>query len=192
MSNEANCHEGPTGPTSEAPEALRDLPEDRQVILDVREQVQAGEEPFQRIMQAVASLRDDQVLILCNIFEPVPLYGVMAQQGFAHWTERRGPQDWRITFYRAAAQAATASTPSTASRPAEPVEHAIVVDARGLEPPQPLAKILESLTRITAGGQILALTDRRPLLLYPKLEDRGFSFSTEETTHGWFETRIWK
>ena len=205
MTNESSCHGEPLKPTSETkisdtqstggacmPEALRDLPEDRLVILDVREQVRAGEEPFQRIMQSVLSLRDDQVFKLCNIFEPIPLYGVMAQRGFAHWTERCGPQDWCITFYRAGAQAETSPAPCTASRPAEPAGDAIVVDARGLEPPQPMAKILENLPRIAAGGLILAMTDRRPMLLYPKLEERGFAFSTEETTHGWFETRIWK
>ena len=55
-----------------------------------------------------------------------------------------------------------------------------------------MAKILETLPRIEAGGQILALTDRRPMLLYPKLEERGFAYSTQETGNGWFETRIWK
>jgi uncharacterized protein (DUF2249 family) len=174
------------------PEAIQNLPDDRRVILDVRDQVRAGQEPFQRIMQAVMSLQDDQALILCNIFEPIPLYGVMAQRGFAHWTEKRGPEDWCITFYRAAAEAATSAAASTASRAAGPVGDAIVVDARGLEPPQPMAKILENLPRIAAGGHILAMTDRRPMLLYPKLEERGFAFSTEETTNGWFETRIWK
>ena len=192
MTNESSCHGDTQSIGAPMPEVLRDLPDDRRVILDVRDQVRAGEEPFQRIIQTVASLQDDQVFVLCNIFEPVPLYGVMAQRGFAHWTQRRGPQDWCITFYRAPAEAERSSAPSTASRPAEPVGDAIVVDARGLEPPQPMAKILENLPRIAAGGQILALTDRRPMLLYPKLEERGFAFSTEETTHGWFETRIWK
>ena len=188
MTNESSCHsEG-----ASMPEAIRDIPDDRRVILDVRDQVRAGEEPFQRIMQTVMSLRDDQVFVLCNIFEPIPLYGVMAQRGFAHWTQRRGPQDWCITFYREATQAATSPAPCSASRPAPPAGDAIVVDARGLEPPQPMAKILENLPRIAAGGQILAMTDRRPMLLYPKLEERGFAFSTEETTNGWFETRIWK
>jgi uncharacterized protein (DUF2249 family) len=55
-----------------------------------------------------------------------------------------------------------------------------------------MARILEALTKIEAGGQLLAMTDRRPMLLYPKLEDRGFRFATEETANGWFETRIWK
>lgn len=192
MTNESSCHSDAQSTEPCMPEALRDLPESRLVILDVRDQVRAGEEPFQRIMQTVMSLRDDQVLKLYNIFEPVPLYGVMTQRGFAHWTERRGPQDWCITFYRASAETERPAAPSTASRPAEPVGDAIVVDARGLEPPQPMAKILENLPRIAAGGKILAMTDRRPMLLYPKLEERGFTFSTEETVNGWFETRIWK
>ncbi|MDE2059404.1 MAG: DUF2249 domain-containing protein [candidate division NC10 bacterium] len=192
MTNESSCHGDAQGTGTPIPEALRNVPDNRRVILDVRDQVRAGEEPFQRIMQTVMSLKDDQVFVLYNIFEPVPLYGVMAQRGFTHWTQKRGPEDWCITFYRAGAQAATAPAPAAASRPAPPAGNAIVVDARGLEPPQPMAKILENLPRIAAGGQILAMTDRRPMLLYPKLEERGFAFSTEETTHGWFETRIWK
>lgn len=174
------------------PEELRNLSEERRVILDVREQVRGGEEPYHRIMKTVASLRADQVLQLCNIFEPVPLYDILAQRGFAHWTERRGPQEWWITFYRAATPAERSSAPSAASSPQAPAPSPLVVDARGLEPPQPMAKILETLPRIAGGGQILALTDRRPMLLYPKLEERGFAYSTEEMAHGWFETRIWK
>jgi hypothetical protein len=30
------------------------------------------------------------------------------------------------------------------------------------------------------------------MLLYPKLEERCFAYSTQETGNGWFETRIWK
>lgn len=174
------------------PEELRNLSEERRVILDVREQVRGGEEPYHRIMKTVASLRADQVLQLCNIFEPVPLYDILAQRGFAHWTERRGPQEWWITFYRAAAQAQASPVSTPVSKTETAAGCPIVVDARGLEPPQPMAKILETLPRIEAGGQILALTDRRPMLLYPKLEERGFAYSTQETGNGWFETRIWK
>lgn len=192
MTNESSCHGDVPSVGACMPEAVRNLPDDRRVIVDVRDQVRAGQEPFQRIMQAVMSLQDDQAMVLYNIFEPIPLYGVMAQRGFAHWTEKRGPEDWCITFYRASAQDAASPAPAAAPSPAAPVGDALVVDARGLEPPQPMAKILENLPKIAAGGQILALTDRRPMLLYPKLEERGFSFSTEETTNGWFETRIWK
>ncbi|MCC6235303.1 MAG: DUF2249 domain-containing protein [Verrucomicrobiales bacterium] len=59
------------------------------------------------------------------------------------------------------------------------------VDARGLEPPQPLVLILEALGRLPSGGELHARTDRRPLHLYPLLEQRGFrSETTEAPDHG--------
>jgi uncharacterized protein (DUF2249 family) len=174
------------------PEELRSLPVERQVLLDVREDVRAGDEPYHRIMKAVASLRADQVLRLCNIFEPVPLYDILAQRGLSYWTERRGPEEWWVTFYRPAAPIERSPADGSPAGPRVTTDDSLIVDARGLEPPQPMAKILESLSRIETEGQILARTDRRPMLLYPKLEDRGFKYATVEIADGWFETRIWK
>jgi uncharacterized protein (DUF2249 family) len=179
-------------PTVPMPDELRSLPDDRRLILDVRDQVRAGEEPYHRIMQAVGAIKGNQVLQLCNLFEPVPLYDVLEQRGFAHWTERRGPEEWWVTFYRPVRRLESASSSSTSQAAPAAGEAPLVVDARGLEPPQPMARILEALPRIETGGQLLAMTDRRPMLLYPKLEDRGFKYVTEETANGWFETRIWK
>lgn len=70
------------------------------VTVDVRDDIRAGREPFQRIMAAVASLREGQALELINVFEPLPLYEVMRQRGFAHRTERTADGDWRVLFYR--------------------------------------------------------------------------------------------
>lgn len=71
-----------------------------QRIVDVREDIRRGEEPFDRIMHAVASLDDDEELVIVNLFEPVPLYGVLAQRGFVHETARTPDGDWRIVFRR--------------------------------------------------------------------------------------------
>jgi uncharacterized protein (DUF2249 family) len=70
-------------------------------VVDVRDDIRRGDEPFDRIMSAVASLTDDEELVILNVFEPVPLYGVLAQQGFTHETTRTPEGDWRITFRRA-------------------------------------------------------------------------------------------
>ncbi len=70
------------------------------LIVDVREDIRAGREPFGRIMAAVASLRGGQALTLINSFEPVPLYEVLAGQGFEHETQRTAEGDWQIRFYR--------------------------------------------------------------------------------------------
>lgn len=71
-----------------------------QRVVDVREDIRRGQEPFDRIMQAVASLDDHEELVIVNVFEPIPLYGVLAQQGFDHTTTRTPEGDWRVTFRR--------------------------------------------------------------------------------------------
>jgi quercetin dioxygenase-like cupin family protein/uncharacterized protein (DUF2249 family) len=67
---------------------------------------------------------------------------------------------------------------------------ALEVDARGLEPPQPLVKILEALSTLRAGQQLRARTDRRPMLLYPQVEERNFTAETNEQPDGSFITQI--
>ncbi len=69
-------------------------------VVDVREDIRRGDEPFDRIMAAVAALADGGDLVIINLFEPVPLYGLLAQQGFSHETDRTVEGDWRITFRR--------------------------------------------------------------------------------------------
>lgn len=82
------------------PEALDGVEEARIEELDVREQLRQGGEPFGRIMAAAEGLDPDGILRLRAIFEPVPLYAVMADRGFEHWTEKLGPSDWRVWFWR--------------------------------------------------------------------------------------------
>jgi uncharacterized protein (DUF2249 family) len=65
----------------------------------------------------------------------------------------------------------------------------LTVDARGLEPPEPLIIILEALGRVTDGMELRVQTDRRPIHLYPLLEQRGFTCETEEQDGG-FVTKI--
>jgi uncharacterized protein (DUF2249 family) len=69
-------------------------------------------------------------------------------------------------------------------------EAPVIVDARGMEPPQPLVIILESLEQLPAGAEMRARTDRRPLHLYALLEQRGFTGETEEQHDGSFITTI--
>jgi uncharacterized protein (DUF2249 family) len=66
----------------------------------------------------------------------------------------------------------------------------LTVDARGLEPPQPLVVILEALMRLPEGAELQARTDRRPMHLYGHLEERGFTGTTEEQPDGSFLTTI--
>ena len=73
--------------------------------LDVRDILKAGGEPFSAIMQTVDGLAPGQGLKLLATFKPVPLFGVMAQRGFAHSERPIGGGDWEVTFTPLAAEA---------------------------------------------------------------------------------------
>ena len=66
----------------------------------------------------------------------------------------------------------------------------VTVDVRGLEPPQPLVRILETLATLPGDTNLHAQTDRRPMHLYTQLELRGFVGETKEQTDGSFITHI--
>ena len=54
----------------------------------------------------------------------------------------------------------------------------VTLDTRGLEPPEPMVLILEALTTLPPGTNLQASTDRRPIHLYPLIEQRGFRAET--------------
>ena len=169
----------------------------RTITLDVREDIRNGEEPFSKIMNAVAALQADEQLLLIAPFETLPLFGVLAKQGFQHAARSLASGDWEVLFTRRStpSSTATAAAPIPKSRVssndarASP-ENVVALDARGLEPPQPLVKILEALAALRIGTELHARTDRRPMHLYPQLEERGFTAETLEQTDESFLTQI--
>ncbi|WP_374403367.1 DUF2249 domain-containing protein [Niveibacterium sp.] len=54
-----------------------------------------------------------------------------------------------------------------------------IVDARGLEPPQPLHLILEALDTLPRGEEAVLLLYREPVPLYGILKQNGFTHRTE-------------
>lgn len=164
------------------------------VTLDVRGDLRNGNEPFSKIMHTVERLRPGEKLSLRVPFEPVPLFAVMAQRGFAHAARQRPDGDWEVLFTRDGGEK-TIEAGQPAGRPdsggaGDKSPEAIEVDARGLEPPQPMVKILETLAALSEDAELRARTDRRPMHLYPQLETRGFKCETVEQTDGSFLTYI--
>lgn len=71
---------------------------DRARVVDARPVLANGGEPFEMIMDAVAQLGDDQVLIVRAPFDPVPLQGLLGEQGFDYTSDQLAEDDWRTTF----------------------------------------------------------------------------------------------
>ncbi|HUZ08017.1 MAG TPA: DUF2249 domain-containing protein, partial [Candidatus Paceibacterota bacterium] len=133
------------------------------IRLDVREDLRQGREPFSKIMNAVAQLHSDEKLLLVAPFEPAPLFSVLGKQGFGHESKQIKSGDWEVLFTRWDGEAkalVSPERPPCSAVKTEPTE-IIEVDARGLEPPQPMVKILEVLAVLPAGAELRARTDRR-------------------------------
>ena len=54
----------------------------------------------------------------------------------------------------------------------------IELDVRGLEPPEPLELVLEAISTLERGQEILMLIDREPRPLYPILQRNGYIHET--------------
>jgi uncharacterized protein (DUF2249 family) len=164
------------------------------VTLDVREDIRQGRSPFSRIMSAATELKRDQTLRILAPFEPVPLYAVLSAEGFSHQSLATDSGEWDVRFSRvepaSAAPVESVNSPVAAQPCGCAAGEVLEVDARGLEPPQPLVTILEALGSVPEGGQLRARTDRRPMHLYAQLEQRGFTGQTEEQVDGSFLTVV--
>jgi uncharacterized protein (DUF2249 family) len=160
------------------PAALTALAADRIVDLDVREDLRAGKEPFRRILDAARALPVGNVLRVRAIFEPAPLYPVLAKQGLGHATERLADDDWRVWFHHDAS--ASAGAQPAGSGEAITDGDVTILDVRGLEPPEPMVRTLEALAAMPRGRTLVQLNVRVPQYLLPKLAERGFTYEIRE------------
>jgi uncharacterized protein (DUF2249 family) len=153
------------------------------LVLDVRPILAGGGSPCEPIEQAVAALRPGQNLVLLVPFEPVPLFAKLGREGFSHTAAQQADGTWKVVFSR----------PAETERPArDSTKQEVLLDNRGLEPPEPLVRTLEALGQLAPGGAIKMLSDRKPHHLFPELEARGFLFDCTEQSDHTFVTGIWR
>ncbi len=67
-----------------------------------------------------------------------------------------------------------------------------VLDARGLEPPEPFVLTMDALDRLPDGERLLLLLYREPYPLYKALGNNGFRYEAEHTADGTVEILIWR
>jgi uncharacterized protein (DUF2249 family) len=164
-------------------------------LLDVREDFRSGQRPCDKIKNALSNVAPGETLRLLVPFEPAPLYQVAATEGLGHESKQTPAGDWEVLFSHELAiaggldnETSSAHTGCGCGGSAQP--QSIDLDARGLEPPQPMVRILEALGNLAVDGTLRARTDRRPVHLYSHLEERGFTAQSEEQSDGSFLTSI--
>lgn len=81
---------------------LDDVINPRDIVLDVRPDLRAGQDPLGKILAASESVKENQRLVILVGFEPAPLYGVLKNRGFSYMSERAADGAWKVTFRRSA------------------------------------------------------------------------------------------
>ncbi len=66
-----------------------------------------------------------------------------------------------------------------------------VIDARGLEPPEPFVLTMDALDRLPKGEKLLLQLYREPYPLYKALANNGFTHEAEHMPDGTVEILIW-
>ncbi|MBI2370819.1 MAG: DUF2249 domain-containing protein [Deltaproteobacteria bacterium] len=58
------------------------------------------------------------------------------------------------------------------------------IDCRNLMPPEPLVRAMKAVEELGPEDTLVMLNDRAPMLLYPRLEERGLTHQTEQAPEG--------
>jgi uncharacterized protein (DUF2249 family) len=66
----------------------------------------------------------------------------------------------------------------------------IELDVCGLEPPEPMVRIVAALDALGRGGSLRVLIDRQPLPLYHLLQRNGYAYEERPGRHSLFEITI--
>ncbi len=146
---------------------------DKFVDLDVRPMLRAGEEPLEKIMETIAALEPGIGLRLFASFKPTPLLFVLESKGFTHETKELDGGEWEVLF-RPSGTAVDARAGAMASADSsgwpEPTQH---LDARDLDPPEPMVRVLAAVEATKEGEVVSALLCREPTFLLAELAKRG-------------------
>ena len=121
-----------------------------------------------------------EALQLRSPFDPVPLREALGKQGFEAYTKGYG-DDW-ITIFRRVRELGEKDVPAPAPTDAgnAPVTAEVTIDVSELVPPEPMMKILGALDELPDGGQLTVHHVRRPMHLYPRLDEMGYAHTTTE------------
>lgn len=67
----------------------------------------------------------------------------------------------------------------------------LLIDVCGLEPPEPMERVMDALGRLNQGQELVMLIDREPKPLFRILERNGFSFRIKQRSDFNYEITIW-
>lgn len=176
-----------------------ELIQDKIVPLDVRPTIERGADPFSDIMAKIKDLQPDQILKVINVFEPIPLMNVLGNKGFASFTEKVNNNEFHTFFKKTGSE----KKPDTYeiglpildnfdSKMLDFGSNLMEIDVRDLEMPEPMTKILETLSILPENHVLFVHHKKVPQFLLPELKSRHFHWLTKDIEEGYVQLLIWK
>ena len=145
-----------------------------------------------QIFQRWADLPVGGYFVLINDHDPVPLYYqflALFRHAFTWEYLVDGPTEFHVKITRTAVSPFV-TPPAPPRGPAtQTTEATEVMDLRGLEPPEPMLRIMNRLEASSPGTTFRARTERQPIHLFPELAARGAQHRCESAPDGsWITT----
>lgn len=179
---------------SPLPEYLTSLDKSQIKEFDVRQILASGQDPLRAIQEKVKDLKNIEVLVIINNFEPVPLIKLLEKQGFLSHVNYINEDRIDTYFYRDNNATNTDSTPQleavqeTSSDWDELLQSyegkLQNIDVRHLEMPMPMMTILEALDNLPKDMALYVHHKRIPVFLLTELKDRNFEFRIKDIQPG--------
>lgn len=174
------------------------------VELDVRPHLRKKLEPFKLIMDTVKELHPEDTFVLHATFKPTPLLALMKTKGYVNQVKKISKDHWVTTFLHKSrkhelkgemdvlATSEWLDSPETKTKAEDGEQRIYELDNRGLQPPQPMVRTLNTLEKANVGDQVIIHNDRIPMFLIEELNQLGYLFEVEEFHDGTAKVTITK
>lgn len=160
-----------------------DLDGKKIVDLDVRSILKEGKDPFNDIMNALASLENTSALKIINTFEPTPLISILSKKGYLHHSVIIEKQLVHTYFFKETKE--TIDSGETINESSLEEITTIIklfsnrikeIDVTHLEMPLPMSSILNELYTLPEDHLLFVHHKKVPKFLFPELVERGFQW----------------
>lgn len=171
------------------------------ITLDVRKQIEKGKDPMKKIISASQKLDDDEILLVINKFEPLPIIHLLGERGFSSKVEKLAEDKVYTYFWKKEGGNEAPDHGLPKIRIVDSIEFEAKVsgfeslrkiDVRDLEMPEPMVRILEETELITKGSALYVDHKKIPQYLLPQLEKRSFETIACEVGPDYIKLLIYK
>lgn len=171
------------------------------ITLDVRRQIEKGKDPIKRIISSSQKLDTDELMLIINKFEPLPIIHLLGERGFSSKVEKLAEDEIHTYFWKNEAKKdCSEDEPKTIrivgldefETKVSEFEFIKKIDVRDLEMPEPMVRILEEVELITKGSALYVDHKKVPQYLLPQLEKRSFEAIAHEIDPNYIKLLIYK